>query len=107
MKTTTVHKILAAKEFFQANPTGTIDTGVWTEPTFTKDQFYQWFRKCLNNKLCRGNSTYTDRQRNKLRDARIINDYQRRINHRGLNVLTDPKLKRRYPHIDNNLVTDL
>lgn len=98
-----ISALKSAFEFFHKNPRGkiTVDYGTyWNEA-----QFRQWFFQCLNNKINREAPEFfgtgkdlTDAQR----DARIINDWHaRRIRHSGTNVLSTPKLKARYPEIDN------
>jgi hypothetical protein len=102
---TTTKAIIKAKRFFEQNPEGELNTGIWTQPYWTKDDFYKWFRKCLNLKT--GGSEYTDRQWQKIKDARIINDrYQKNLVRSGTNILNDPKYKRLYPQIDNYSITD-
>lgn len=96
---TTTKNILIAKRYFETNPDGKILTGIWTRPSWTKQDFYQWFKKCLNEKT--GGADYTERQWKRIRDCRIVNDYyQRRIRRSGVNILTEPTMKRRYPEID-------
>jgi len=100
MKYATVQSILAAKRFFDNCPEGRIPAGIWYQPTYTKEEFYAWFRRCLNEKT-RG-SPYTPREVAKLRDARLINDYCRGARHSGSrHLLSEPKNRKRYPHIDN------
>jgi len=109
MKNTTKYAspggILAAAKFFEANPQGTITTGFWADPTFTKDEFYAWFQKCLFAKC--GGGPYTERQANKIHDGRIINDYiGKRIRRYGSGILNDPAMQRRYPHINKQVFSE-
>lgn len=98
---TTPARILIAKRFFDTNPKGTIQTGAWTEPKMDKADFYAWFRRCLNLKT--GGEVMTHSDHVLMRDCRYVNDYlQNRIRHSGCkNLLSNPRLKRRYPQIDN------
>jgi len=96
----TPHAILTAKKFFQINPDGLINTGDWKEPTYTKEAFYKWFNHCLNMKT--GGEELTEKDYILMRDARRIKDYyQNRVHCQGRNLLNTPKLKVKYPHIDN------
>src|SRR5579859_3814962 len=100
MKYASAKTIIAAKRFSAEHPTGCINTGIWHNPTFTKEEFYAWFRKCLKEKT--GGRRYADREMAKLIDARLVNDYQRGIRHSGCrNLLREPKNRVRYPHINN------
>lgn len=103
MKYTTASKIVQAKKFFEANPTGKVTTGIWTDPTWTKASFDAWFRKCLLEKC--GGGQYTARQWDKLRDARTVNEYMRGIRHSGCSgLLRDPKMQKKYPHINRQIM---
>jgi len=87
-----------------------ISSGIWTSPTWTPEKFWQWFHSCLNRKINRKDRrerTYRKMQEEHKqymrRDARIINDYARRVMRRGLNVLSTPEMRAKYPHINNNM----
>lgn len=92
--------ILKAKNFFKENLNGTVFFENGFEYTWTKEEFYTWFRKCLLLKC--GGKKYTKKEFNRLLDARIINEhFGQRICRPGRNILRHPKMKRLYPHIDN------
>lgn len=100
---TSVKNLVVAKRFFDANPTGRIATGIWTDPDWNKLEFYSWFRRSLMYKC--GGSEYTERQLALLGDARKINDYiGKRIRHHGTGWLSTPKMQRRYPNIHNQTI---
>ena len=45
---------------------------------------------------------YTERELNRILDGRTINEYYgKRIRKLGRNILRDAKMKKKYPHIDN------
>ncbi|SRR5258708_4174405 len=105
MKHATVKSIVNAKRFFEEFPNGLIVTGVWYQPTFTREEFYTWFLKCLNEKT--GGGPYTDREIAKIRDARFINDYQQGARHSGShNLLSEAKNRKKYPHINCQPIED-
>lgn len=96
------NNILKVRDFFKQNPDGIIRTGVWTDPTWNKEQFYNWFKRCLNNKIAGKDMAYTERELNRILDGRTINEYYgKRIRKLGRNILRDAKMKKKYPHIDN------
>lgn len=99
MKTATAKSLLAAKKFFDENPDGKIKTGLFNPNTFNKEEFQNFFIGSLLIKC--GGSELTERQFNKMIDSRIINDYcMNRICRSGSNILRDPKLQKKYPHIN-------
>jgi hypothetical protein len=92
--------LLTAKTFFAQNPNGMVRFINGFEYIWTKQEFYAWFRQCLLLKC--GGKKYTEKELNKIRDGRIINEYfGKRIRRSGRNILTDPKMKKKYPDIDN------
>jgi hypothetical protein len=105
MKRATTKSILAAKRFFDEFPNGQFPTGIWYQRTYTKQAFYAWFLKCLNEKT--GGGRYTDREIAKIRDARLFNDYQRGGRHSGSrNLLSEAKNRKTYPHINTQALDD-
>jgi hypothetical protein len=97
--------ILKARKFCKEHPDGILRFYNGLEYTWTKEEFYAWFRQCLFRKC--GGQPYTERQLNKIKDGRIINEYTGTRNRRsGRNILSDPKLKRQYPHINNRMCTE-
>lgn len=97
---TTPGKIVALKNYFKLNPDGRINTGMWCDVRWNKEQFYSWFRKCLHIKTGGQELTVNDIQLQ--RDSRIINEYAKGINRRGTGILSSVRMQRRYPHINNN-----
>ena len=103
MKRATTKSIVAARRFFEQFPNGQISTGIWYQTTYTKDEFYAWFRRCLSEKT--GGGPYTDREIGKIKDARLINEYQQGARHSGSrNLLSEAKNRKKYPHINNQLL---
>lgn len=97
---TSVKHILLAKKFFEEQPEGIIQSGMWAEPEWTKRNFYAWFYRCLLHKC--GGSDYTDKEADLILDGHKVNMYYRdHVRNSGANYLTTAKMKRRYPHIDN------
>jgi hypothetical protein len=95
--------ILKAKHFFNENPDGSVRFINGFEYIWNKEEFYAWFTKCLLLKC--GGEKLTERQFNKIKDGRIINEYYgKRIRRSGRNILSDPKLQRQYPHINHHMV---
>jgi hypothetical protein len=105
MKRASAKSIVAAKRFFQEFPNGQIPTGIWYQPSFTREEFYGWFRRCLNEKT--GGGPYTNGELAKIKDARLINDYLRGARHSGsLNLLSEAKNRKKYPHINSQGYVD-
>lgn len=48
---TTTSRLLEVYRYFKENPDGKINTGMWTQPTWTATEFFRWFRKCLLAKI--------------------------------------------------------
>jgi hypothetical protein len=92
--------ILKARNHFKEHPDGEVGFYNGFYYTWTKEEFYAWFRKCLLLKC--GGQKYTEKEFNRLLDGRIINEhYGQRIRRSGRNILRHPKMKRLYPQIDN------
>jgi hypothetical protein len=106
---TTIRHIKLVKEFFREHPEGRIPTGIWSDQYWNKREWYRWFHRSLQAKISddkrpwrKLSDLYQSDQR---RDARIINDYAKRIRWPGRNLLSTGELRRRYPHINNQEVT--
>ena len=106
-------KLVAAMRTAKANPTQVYE--ILVPHDFSEywdyNQLRAWFIRCMHNKINRADTRtgrcYTPEwQHDMLLDARIINQYSRRIRHTGCNVLNTPEMKRRYPHIDNQPYED-
>ena len=88
-----IKNIKAAFAYFRENPKGKIATGIWSDPAWTRAEFMAWFHKCLNAKINRtrlaviGRKCSDKYQQGLRRDARIINDYARRVMWRGLKAV--------------------
>ena len=104
---TTVNRLLLVYYFFTVCPNGLIRSGIWTNPTWDRSTFQQWFYKCLDEKINR-DMDHTGRKRtpeyqNALKlDRKHIHDY---LNHRirntgSRNILHTPEMQRRYPYIN-------
>jgi hypothetical protein len=105
---TSAKNILAAVRYFAANPTGRIETGLWTTPTWHEQDFRMWFRDCLAAKVNRldlrtGRKHTKDYQIGQLVDCRIVREFARRIRRPGRNILRTPELKRRFGQVDNQM----
>ena len=104
---TSIRNIRVSREFFRANPDGSIPTGMWDTPTWDAKSFTRWLRACLDAKINAtvpmvGRRFGDDYQAGLKRDARIINEYHNRRRHSGCrNLLNTKELKARYPHVDN------
>ena len=48
---TTTARLLEVYRYFKDHPDGQIETGMWTEPTWNREQFIAWFRRCLMTKI--------------------------------------------------------
>jgi hypothetical protein len=98
--------MIRAFEFYQQNPKGKMrlpDGG-----TFTFAEFRRWFREKLNEKInSLGRLASIDEEKYDALawDARIINGYfAQRLRMSGCrNLLRSPKMKARYPEIDNQI----
>lgn len=71
----------------------------------SRDVLSMW-RRGVDARASRGLPVFTPAQEEAFQDLRLdaqrINEYAARIRHSGCrNLLRTPKMKRRYPHIDN------
>ena len=46
-----VKAMLAARAYFQKNPAGTIPTGLWSDPEWSKDRFDRFIRQGIENRI--------------------------------------------------------
>ena len=51
-----VKKLQAVKDWLKDHPDGHIPTGRWTNPTMNRQQWNEWFIKCLHEKINRNES---------------------------------------------------
>jgi hypothetical protein len=109
---TDIHTLLAVTAFFQSQPEGLVNVGVWPETTWDARQFWKWVHECLMDKIAshdpqNGRKMTRHYQLDLWRDAQVINDFfRRRIVRRGRNILRTPEMKRPYPQIDNSTWDD-
>jgi len=110
MKVKSIRALVDAARHFKANPDMAFEiTGLWPPERWTLVTFRRWFLRCLHNKINRHDSHPWRKldygyQSDLCHDASIINDYARGMMHRGLNLLRTPELRRRYPHVNNNII---
>lgn len=98
--------LMAAYHLFKGNPDARISTGMWEHPIWTAHEFWQWFNKCLNEKINRNDTRKwrkldSEYQTNLRRDAWKINDYGNGLRMRGCDILDTKEMRARFPHINN------
>ena len=104
-----VSGLLKAKQFLKSHPQGVIKFD-WAT-VYNAKEYNVWFMKCLHNKInMNGGINIPISNHDYLmmeNDARLINEYYgTRIRRRGGNMLNTPRLKRKYPQVDNPLWED-
>lgn len=104
MKTYSLPTLLRAYQFAKTVPTAVFRVDWCTE--LTGREWLKWFREKLHEKINREdkrNWRKLDREywRDLRWDARIINEYAKRIRNPGMNLLRTPEMRRRYPHVNN------
>jgi hypothetical protein len=102
---TSAAMIIRAFRFFKKHPEAQLQTGVWSDPVWTRDAFLHWFHDCLLQKINRGDTRpwrclTPQWQADMAHDARLINDAARHIRWSGRNLLRTPEMRRRYPHVN-------
>lgn len=87
-----------------------IRTGIWHDPGWNPDRFLSWFRLSLDQKITSEGRRYrkldAQYQSDLRHDARIINDYARRIRWTGRNLLRNADMITQYPHVNNQPFVD-
>jgi len=83
--------------------------GIW--PDLRSADILRLWRQGVDRRASRGLATYSGHEQRKYEDlewdARRINEFASRIRHSGCrNLLRTPRMKRRYPHIDNQAWPD-
>lgn len=82
-----IRNIQALKEAirtFKENPDATIPTGLWDDPTWSREDFQRWFWRCLNAKINRQDTRQYRTMRpdyltSLRRDAYRLQDMARRV----------------------------
>lgn len=105
---TTFNNIKTVIQFFREHPDGKLQTGMWTDPVWNAQQFHRWFMHSLHAKINRDDTRsgrcFTVEYQTKLyNDARVINDYAKRIRWGGCGLLRTPEMKKRYPQVDSQM----
>ena len=92
--------LLKAVRLARANPNARFE--VAGDFPLSADDVLENFSAGVMRRCSRGLPTWNSRRWAALvHDARIINDAKKRIRWSGRNLLTDPRMARRYPHIHN------
>ena len=79
-----IQTLKTAIRTFKKDPGTTIPTGLWDDPTWTREDFYRWFWRCLNEKINRHDTRkYRTMRPDYLvslrRDAHRLQDIARRV----------------------------
>lgn len=84
MKIRNIQALKTALQTFKENPEAIIPTGLWDDPTWTREDFYRWFWRCLNEKINRQDTRQFRTMRpdyliSLRRDASRLRDIARRV----------------------------
>lgn len=89
-----------------------IPTNIWHTPYWEPERFLRWFSGCATARSNRDDPRANWRkmqftyQGDLCHDARIINDFARRIRWPGSNLLRTPELRERYPHVNTQRIDE-